>query len=53
MEGDNANVSEDSQTYGPISKKLLLGQVERKIWPPSRWGKIERKPIEKERAWWL
>jgi len=41
-----------SEKYGPVSKKLLVGQVERVIWPPKRWGKIERLRPPVGRAWW-
>mmetsp|Transcript_12177 Transcript_12177/g.18293 ORF Transcript_12177/g.18293 Transcript_12177/m.18293 type:complete len:219 (+) Transcript_12177:144-800(+) len=40
MEGDNRKWSDDSNHFGPVSKKLLVGRVVRIIWPPSRWARI-------------
>eukprot|EP00591_Stephanopyxis_turris_P012777 CAMPEP_0195514818 /NCGR_PEP_ID=MMETSP0794_2-20130614/6090_1 /TAXON_ID=515487 /ORGANISM="Stephanopyxis turris, Strain CCMP 815" /LENGTH=211 /DNA_ID=CAMNT_0040643143 /DNA_START=159 /DNA_END=794 /DNA_ORIENTATION=+ len=51
VEGDNIENSEDSCTYGPVNKKLLVGQVEKVIWPPSRWGLIEQIMPKMGRAW--
>jgi signal peptidase I len=53
VEGDNMEKSEDSNTFGPVSKKLLMGQAERVVWPPSRWQRIERVPPSEGRAWWM
>jgi hypothetical protein len=52
VEGDNRANSEDSNVYGPISKKLLVGQAERIVWPPSRWSRIKRIPPVEGKAWW-
>ena len=43
VEGDNSRVSIDSRyrDHGPISKKLLVGIAEYRIWPPWRIGKLE------------
>ena len=30
--------------FGPISRKMAVGEVKRIIWPPSRWGPV--KPYE-------
>lgn len=35
-----------------ISKKLLIGTVERIIWPPHRWSAVERKRPAVGRSWW-
>ena len=52
VEGDNKDKSEDSRDYGPLSKRLLVGKVERILWPPSRWGRIvERKKPPPGRVW--
>ena len=52
VEGDNEEKSEDSRDYGPISKRLLVGKVERIVWPPSRWGQVvERKRPLPGRVW--
>ncbi|AAS50856.1 ABR086Wp [Eremothecium gossypii ATCC 10895] len=38
VEGDNVTQSVDSNHFGPISTGLVVGEVTRVIWPPSRWG---------------
>jgi len=41
VEGDNLRNSLDSSTdHGPITKKLLVGIAEYRIWPPTRIGKL-------------
>lgn len=41
VEGDNIANSKDSSTsHGAISKKLLVGVAEYRIWPPTRIGKL-------------
>jgi len=48
VEGDNG-----SDGYnGSVVKKLVIGKIDRIVWPPSRWGKVLglRPPIG--RAWW-
>lgn len=53
VEGDNRKGSEDSSTsYGAISKKLIVGVVDRIIWPPSRIGKVPRIDPPLYRSWW-
>jgi hypothetical protein len=43
VEGDNCKDSQDSYTtYGAISKKLIVGVVDRIIWPPSQIGEVPR-----------
>ena len=27
--------------FGPISRKMALGEVKRVVWPPSRWGPVK------------
>jgi signal peptidase I len=41
VEGDNFAKSEDSARHGPISKKLLVGIAEYRIWPPTRMGSLQ------------
>ena len=41
VEGDNEKLSRDSRECGPVSKKLLVGVAEYRIWPPWRIGKLE------------
>jgi len=52
LQGDNVDNSEDSNAYGPVSKKLLIGQAERIVWPPSRWGLVKKIAPAEGRAWW-
>ena len=41
VEGDNIANSKDSLTsHGPITKKLLVGVAEYRIWPPTRVGNL-------------
>jgi signal peptidase I len=44
VEGDNPTHSRDSrhQNHGPVSKKLLVGVAEYRVWPPWRIGKLDR-----------
>lgn len=48
----SAAASTLSGKYGPVSKKLLVGRVQRIVWPPKRWGVVERIRPPKGRAWW-
>ena len=56
VEGENKTQSNedtgDSSLYGPVSKKLLIGQVQCIIWPPTRWGFVERIRPPSGRVWW-
>lgn len=52
VENDTKLDPGDSRIFGPVSKKLVLGQADYIIWPPSRWGKIDRKRPAVGRAWW-
>ena len=52
VEGDNREDSEDSCSYGPINKKLIVGQAERILWPPSRFGPMRRVEPPFGRARW-
>jgi len=38
--GDNRTDSEDSRSFGPIDKGLIIGKVWFRYWPPRAWGKI-------------
>lgn len=38
IEGDNANVSQDSNSFGPISRGLVSARVVAVVWPPWRVG---------------
>ncbi|GJP69194.1 hypothetical protein CLOP_g145 [Closterium sp. NIES-67] len=41
VEGDNADVSEDSKHFGPVPIALLEGRVRCIVWPPHRIGTVE------------
>ena len=43
VEGDNTSNSRDSryEDHGPVSKKLLVGVAEYRVWPPWRIGKLD------------
>lgn len=45
VEGDNRTNSRDSRSkdHGPVSKKLLVGIAEYRVWPPWRMGKLDNK----------
>ena len=48
VEGDNHGESlngGDSRSHGPVSKKLLVGIAEYRLWPPWRVGKIDDKKL--------
>lgn len=44
VEGDSTN-SIDSRQLGPISKGLLVGVAEYLVWPPTRWKRLRRTPV--------
>jgi len=46
IEGDNAALSLDSRSYGPVPMGLLQGRVTHIIWPPQRIGRVDRKMPE-------
>ena len=39
--GDNRSSSQDSRTFGPIDRKLVLGVVWLRYWPPHSWSRID------------
>mmetsp|Transcript_53322 Transcript_53322/g.59592 ORF Transcript_53322/g.59592 Transcript_53322/m.59592 type:complete len:226 (+) Transcript_53322:31-708(+) len=45
VEGDNPNCSRDNRynNHGPVSKKLLVGVAEYRVWPPWRIGKLDKR----------
>ena len=45
VEGDNPTNSRDSRSkdHGPVTKKLLVGIAEYRVWPPWRMGKLDNK----------
>eukprot|EP00934_Nitzschia_sp_Nitz4_P006193 Nitzschia sp. Nitz4//scaffold88_size82704//41110//41784//NITZ4_005294-RA/size82704-processed-gene-0.102-mRNA-1//1//CDS//3329559500//6183//frame0 len=54
VEGDNVSNSLDSTTsHGAVSKKLLVGVAEYRIWPPTRIGKVgDERPEPKPYSYW-
>lgn len=52
VEGDNAEESDDSGSYGALNGKMVVGKAERVLWPPSRWGPVERRRPRYGRTWW-
>ena len=40
----------DSTTHGPVSKKLLIGIVDFIVWPPSRFGQVQRGATTEEQG---
>uniref|UniRef100_K3YBX8 Mitochondrial inner membrane protease subunit 2 n=1 Tax=Setaria italica TaxID=4555 RepID=K3YBX8_SETIT len=43
VEGDNAGLSLDSRTYGPVPLGLMQGRVTHVVRPPNRIGRVDRK----------
>jgi signal peptidase I len=39
--GDNRNASRDSRDYGTVPDGEVVGRVIMRLWPPSRWGRLE------------
>ncbi len=40
IEGDNAERSTDSRTFGPVDPAAVVGRPWARYWPPSRWGRL-------------
>ena len=38
--GDNRGDSHDSRSFWPVNKRLIVGKVWFRYWPPRRWGPI-------------
>jgi signal peptidase I len=36
--GDNRNHSSDSRAFGPVDRRLIVGEVLIRYWPPPEWG---------------
>ena len=41
IEGDNPSYSIDSRHYGPIQQNQIEGKLLWRVWPLSKWGKVE------------
>lgn len=57
VEGDNADNSTDSRQYGPVPQRLLVGVVDRIVWPLERAQPLSRSTATLDnypitRAWW-
>jgi signal peptidase I len=39
--GDNRSASKDSQDFGPVDRKFIVGRAFVRYWPPSDWGLIQ------------
>lgn len=42
IEGDNCNISNDSNSYGPVPVGLFRGVVTHIIWPPAKFASLTR-----------
>ncbi len=40
LEGDNANASTDSRSFGPVAREAILGRVRWRYWPPGAIGRV-------------
>ena len=38
--GDNRGSSQDSRSFGPVNRRLILGRVWFRYWPPRAWGPV-------------
>ncbi|KAI8084947.1 mitochondrial inner membrane protease subunit 2 [Halteromyces radiatus] len=45
VEGDEAFHSKDSNSFGTVPIALINAKVTRILWPPSRFGAVEKKPL--------
>ncbi|KAK0044771.1 mitochondrial inner membrane protease subunit 2, partial [Biomphalaria pfeifferi] len=50
VEGDNRKCSMDSNNFGPVSLGLVTAKATHVIWPPSRWGTLEKKEVTGDRV---
>ncbi|NLF74737.1 MAG: signal peptidase I [Chloroflexi bacterium] len=39
--GDNRSASKDSQDFGPVDRKYIVGRAFVRYWPPSDWGMVK------------
>lgn len=42
VEGDHTGHSLDSNTFGPVALGLMTARATFIVWPPDRWGSLER-----------
>ena len=50
VEGDNAENSNDSNSFGPVPAGLVQAQVRCKVWPLSEIGIVRRQEPTRERV---
>lgn len=48
--GDNRGASKDSQDFGPVDRKYIVGRAFIRYWPPSDWGLISHHSYDKNGA---
>ena len=41
--GDRREDSQDSRSFGPVHRDLILGLVWLRYWPPQAWGSLTRR----------
>lgn len=51
IEGDNAAMSHDSNSFGPVPVAMVTARVLCKVWPPSQAGPIDRRDAPPSRVW--
>ncbi|XP_012936466.1 mitochondrial inner membrane protease subunit 2 [Aplysia californica] len=49
VEGDNRQCSMDSNNFGPVSLGLITAKASRVLWPPRRWGRLEKQEPDHDR----
>ncbi|GAN09221.1 mitochondrial inner membrane protease subunit 2 [Mucor ambiguus] len=50
IEGDEAFHSRDSNSFGTVPIGLIEAKVTYVLWPPSRFGPVDKKPVDKDRV---
>ena len=48
--GDNRGASKDSQDFGPVARKYIVGRAFVRYWPPQDWGLIEHWSFDEARG---
>ncbi|GFO44080.1 mitochondrial inner membrane protease subunit 2 [Plakobranchus ocellatus] len=50
VEGDNRLCSLDSNNFGPVPTGLITAKATRVLWPPDRWGRLEKREVGADRV---
>jgi len=50
IEGDEAFHSRDSNSFGTVPIGLIEAKVTYILWPPSRFGPVDKKPVDRDRV---